>query len=73
MLRIIEIEYDGKVSLGKGEFGSVFRGKYDDRKVAVKQVALNQVTSDIEEKTLQQLNHPCIIKLFHSEIDNNFK
>jgi hypothetical protein len=42
--------------------------------VAVKRVALNQVgDTDNEEKALQQLNHPNVIKLFHSENDNNFK
>ena len=65
---------DGKVSLGQGRFGSVFPGKYKGRQVAVKRVALNQVgDTDNEEKALQQLNHPNVIKLFHSESNDEFK
>ena len=48
----MQIEYDREVPLGKGEYGSVFPGKYRGRKVAVIRVQLHLV-SDIEEKSLQ--------------------
>jgi serine/threonine protein kinase len=66
-----QIEYD-REPLGQGGFGSVFRGKYDNHQVAVKRVALHLV-NDNEEKALQQLDHPNIVKLFYSESDEYFK
>ncbi len=71
----MQIEYDRKVLLGQGGFGSVFLGKYDNRKVAVKRVQLHEV-NDNEEKALQclqQFGHPNIVKLLHSELNADFK
>jgi hypothetical protein len=68
----MQIEYDGEIPLGKGEYGSVFPGKYRGCKVAVKRVQLHLV-SDIEEKSLQRLDHPNVVKLLYSESDDNFK
>jgi hypothetical protein len=60
------------VPLGEGGYGSVFSGKFEGREVAVKRIDLFKV-SENEEKSLQMLDHPNVIKLFHSESDENFK
>ena len=70
-----QIEYDRKVQLGQGGFGSVFLGKYNGVKVAVKTVQLHLV-NDNEEKALQclqQFGHPNIVKLLYSELNADFK
>jgi serine/threonine protein kinase len=71
VIRKIKIDVP-PVPLGEGGFGSVFLGQFDDRQVAVKRVDLFNV-SENEEKSLQMLDHPNVIKLFHSESDENFK
>jgi serine/threonine protein kinase len=64
----MEIQYNSKDKLGEGGFGSVFFGRFNGHQVAVKRVDVTKV-NDNEEKVLKQLDHPNIIKLFHSEID----
>jgi serine/threonine protein kinase len=64
----MKIQFYLKTKLGEGGFGSVFLGQFDGRQVAVKRVDVTKV-NDNEEKVLKQLDHPNIIKLFHSEID----
>jgi hypothetical protein len=71
IIRKIKIEVP-PVPLGEGGYGSVFSGKFERRQVAVKRVVLFNV-SENEEKSLQMLDHPNVIKLFHSESDENFK
>ena len=71
----MKIEYDRKVPLGQGGYGSVFLGKYNGVKVAIKRVQLHEV-NDNEEKALQclqQFGHPNIVKLLHSELNADFK
>lgn len=68
----MEIEYNRQVILGIGKLGSVFHGTFDGHKVAVKRVDLFRVIEN-EEKTLLKLDHPNVIKLFHSNSDCNFK
>lgn len=68
----MEIQYNSKDKLGEGGFGSVFLGQFDGRQVAVKRVDVTKV-NDNEEKVLKQLDHPNVIKLFHSESDKHFK
>ena len=58
--------------LGEGGYGSVFLGKFNGKEVAVKKVELHKVVEN-EELALKQLDHPNIIKLLHSESDNDFK
>jgi hypothetical protein len=41
--------------------------------LAVKRVQLIDATNENEEKIMQQLNHPNIVKLFHFYSDYNFK
>jgi serine/threonine protein kinase len=68
----MQIAYDSKVPLGEGGYGSVFLGTYGGHQVAVKRVGLHLVR-DIEEKALQRLDHPNVVKLIYSENDDNFK
>ncbi|XP_057367110.1 uncharacterized protein LOC130688145 [Daphnia carinata] len=65
--------YDGKVPLGQGGYGSVFPGTFEGREVAVKRVEVYRLGNNNEEEILKQLNHPNIVKLFHCEVDANFK
>ncbi|XP_057374368.1 serine/threonine-protein kinase/endoribonuclease IRE1-like [Daphnia carinata] len=58
-------------ALGEGAYGSVFRGEFEGRQVAVKRILLNKFNEN-EEESLRKLDHPNIIKLFHSESDNEF-
>jgi Protein kinase domain len=48
--------------IGLGGYGTVYRGRFKQRKVAIKrlQLALN---NDRELRILQQLHHPNIVKL----------
>jgi serine/threonine-protein kinase/endoribonuclease IRE1 len=68
----MQFEFNKEKPLGEGGYGTVFRGKFKGRQVAVKRVLMNLV-SDNEEINLQQLDHPNIIKLFHSEKNDDFK
>ena len=70
----MEIQCDDcQVRLGDGGYGSVFPGTFGKGKVAVKRVQLIDATNENEEKIMQQLNHPNIVKLFHFYSDYNFK
>ena len=67
-----KITLDRSKRLGEGRYGSVFLGRFNGKEVAVKRVQLHNVNEN-EEKALQQLDHPNIVKLFYSESDENFK
>ena len=68
-----KITFDrNKPPLGEGGYGSVFLGKFNGKEVAVKKVELHKVVEN-EELALEQLDHPNIIKLLHSESDKDFK
>ncbi len=69
----MEIQFDGKVRLGVGGYGSVFPGTFLESQVAVKRVLLIDTTDENEEKVMQQLNHQNIVKLLHSKTDDTFK
>ena len=67
------VYYKDKV-LGQGGFAHVFEGRWNERKVAVKRVLLEDVGSTKqEEEALQRLNHPNVIKLFHVENNEYFR
>ncbi|XP_046457501.1 serine/threonine-protein kinase/endoribonuclease IRE2-like [Daphnia pulex] len=68
----MKIQLDLKDRIGKGAFGSVFSGTFEDRQVAVKRVELLDANGN-EEDTLKQLDHPHIAKLFHVEFNDEFK
>lgn len=61
-----------KVLLGRGGYGSVFLGTFHGQQVAVKRV-LYTAGNDNEEKALQKLKHPNIVRLFHFYNDDDFK
>lgn len=74
------LSYNDNAILGKGVAGFVFSGSFDDDKipVAVKRVRLDSLHSKEavqkrEEDALKGLDHPNVIKLFHSEQDLVFK
>ncbi|KZS07491.1 Uncharacterized protein APZ42_028599 [Daphnia magna] len=69
--RQISIDSKPRVQLGTGGFGSVFKGKYKGRPVAVKRVLVQNCNRN-EEEAMKQLNHPNIVKLFHCESDKDF-
>ncbi|KAI9553231.1 hypothetical protein GHT06_021127 [Daphnia sinensis] len=73
-----QISIDSKptrVQLGTGGFGSVWKGKFKGRAVAVKKVLLQycNIKEDKEEDAMQKLDHPNIVKLFHCESDKDFR
>ena len=52
--------------LGRGGFGTVYKGFYNNRTVAVKRIPIQDV--DIREEIfLKEYSHPNILKLFHAE------
>ena len=60
--------------LGKGGFGIVFEGVWCAIPVAIKRIALSDITSNQrEEEALQRLDHPNVIKLLHVENDPMFR
>lgn len=72
----MKIQFDENHLLGRGSFGSVFRGTLNRQPVAIKRVQLIDIASrdeeDIEEP-LSRLHHPNVIKLLHQESDVHFK
>ena len=68
-----EIKFHREVQLGEGGYGAVFLGTFRGNKVAVKRVLVIDATNENEEKIMQQLNHPNVVKLFHFYSDYNFK
>ncbi len=66
-----QIKVDFKKELGSGGYGTVYQGEWNNNQVAVKQIPLSKVESNKrEEEALQMLNHPNVIKLFHTESDS---
>ncbi|KAI9550242.1 hypothetical protein GHT06_001529 [Daphnia sinensis] len=67
-----DIWFDRKFLLGIGSYGSVFKGKYAGREVAVKRVQIHLVNK-LEEEAMKKLSHPNVVKLFHCESDADFR
>ena len=61
-----------KEVLGTGGFGTVFKGTFHNKTVAVKRMLIEQV-DEREEEFLKKYPHPYILKLFHVEQDDNFR
>ena len=60
--------------LGKGAFGIVFEGVWCAKPVAIKRIAMSDITSNVrEEEALKKLDHPYVIKLLHVENDPMFR
>ncbi|KZS20800.1 Uncharacterized protein APZ42_012508 [Daphnia magna] len=67
----MKIWFDRGAVLGQGGYGTVFKGKFGGRDVAVKRIQLHHVDQR-EEDAMLKLDHPNIVKLFHCESDDNF-
>ena len=62
----------GTEILGEGGFATVFKGKFENKTVAVKRILIKDV--DIrEEEFLQKYPHRYILKLFHVDQDDIFR
>ncbi len=65
--------------LGRGAFSIVFKGYFENKLVAIKQVDLNSYLEITgcdqvrEEMILRQLDHPNVIRLLHVESDACFR
>ena len=70
MLRV-----EHKKILGKGGYGTVFEGIFNEEiRVAVKRILITDIASSAQEEViLQELNHPNVITFFHAESDANFR
>ncbi len=69
----LSITLDKKTVLGRGGFGVVFRGEWNNKIVAVKRIELAKCENNKEEEALQKLNHPNVVKLYHVESDSDFR
>ncbi|XP_045027629.1 uncharacterized protein LOC123470975 isoform X2 [Daphnia magna] len=67
----MKIWFDRNAILGQGGFGTVSKGKFGGREVAVKRVELRHVDKR-EEEAMLKLEHPNIVQLLHFEKDNDF-
>ena len=60
--------------IGQGGFGIVFEGLWCEKPVAIKRIPLSDIaSSEREEKALQKLDHPNVIKLELVESDPMFR
>ncbi len=59
--------------LGKGRFGAVYGGTFQEKPVAVKKVQLTDAQIEREYAALQQLEHENVVKLLHVEDDQQFR
>lgn len=73
-----ELSYNRKDTIGEGRFGTVFRGLYSSRPVAIKRM----VRKYLEDESAAQLrevelmkkanNHPNILCVIHTEMNDDF-
>ena len=70
-----DLLYYEDIFLGNGTYGEVFKGKYKDKDVAVKQISLRNVNQqmDRENEIMCRLNHPNIVKLLDVENKGKFR
>jgi serine/threonine protein kinase len=64
---------DRNAVLGIGGYGTVFKGKWNSKIVAVKRIELAKSENNKEEEALQKLDHPHVVKLYHVESDPDFR
>ncbi|XP_057372427.1 serine/threonine-protein kinase/endoribonuclease IRE1-like [Daphnia carinata] len=62
-----------KKILGKGAYGPVFAGRWNNITVAVKRIQLHDLLTDREESAMKGLHHQNVVKLHAVEEDENFK
>lgn len=69
-----EWEIDRQQCLGKGAYAQVFKGKWIGKEVAVKRIlSIDFIHTDREQITMENLEHPNVLKLFAVKEDENFK
>lgn len=61
--------------LGQGGQGTVWRGTFDGIAVAVKRFLLDndEISQRREVDSLKTLDHPNIVRLYHTEEDDDFR
>jgi predicted Ser/Thr protein kinase len=69
----LSITIDRDAILGTGGYGTVFRGEWNNKIVAVKRIELVKCENKKEEEALQKLDHPNVVKLYRVESDRDFR
>ncbi len=59
--------------LGTGNNGAVMSGYWRNKKVAVKGIKKDNLTDNDREAKLLELDHPNVVKLYHTEIQGDKK
>ena len=65
-----QIKYDKTKELGRGSYGTVYRGTFRGIEVAVKRIPQDQVEPR-EEEAMCRFDHPNIVKLLCIEEETN--
>jgi serine/threonine protein kinase len=70
-----EIKLDKDTILGRGDYGKIFRGEWNNKLVAVKLIKLNKIKkyNQEEELILKRLDHPNVVKFLHIENDSEYR
>ena len=68
-----KIFYDKNQIIGRGNYGSVFQGLFNNKEVAVKRVLLENVIEREEEAFRQLDHHGNIVLLLHAEYQGDFR
>ena len=71
-LREKRFEINKSKVVGRGSFGIVFGGTFDCVEVAIKRIEKERA-SERECDALCRLNHPNVVKLLHTDYDEDFK
>lgn len=73
----LPIDFNRKMPLGRGEFGTVYQGTFNGMEVAVKRIIVfdlkDQLFDSQEEKIMKEMNHENVLKLYHVHEDEDFK
>jgi serine/threonine protein kinase len=69
----LSIKFERETVLGKGAYGTVFRGEWNNKRVAVKRIELAKCEAKKEEEALKWLDHPNVVKLFHIDTYDSFR
>ncbi len=63
------MKFDRASILGSGGYGVVFRGEWNNKRVAVKRIEKTNCENNKGEDALQKLHHPNVVKLYHVDSD----